>query len=250
MKAKGAKLDELQAKYDVIFVVAGTNDEDFENGKKRVGSPADSLCSLVVNSVRKDLSPATYARSGPILSFFRKPDVSYFGGDADERIRVFSSDGMEEAYGTSFAAPLVARKLSYVIDVLGMSRECAKALLADSAASRSYKGEKNALHEKIGFGVVPIRIEDILSCPKDEIRFLLSGASAKYKTSNYRIPVPKGEDNRSPYIARAALCYFPPCDRDEGVDYTQRELSLRFGIVSGSRLLDVNENRQDEEGAS
>ncbi len=55
MKAKGAKLDELQAKYDVIFVVAGTNDEDFENGKKRVGSPADSLCSLVVNSVRKDL---------------------------------------------------------------------------------------------------------------------------------------------------------------------------------------------------
>ncbi len=244
----GAKLDELQAKYDVIFVVAGTNDDAFENGKKRVGSPADSLCSLVVNSVRKDLSPASYSRSGPILSFFRKPDVSYYGGDVDQRIRVFSSNGMEEAYGTSFAAPLIARKLAYLIDVLGISRECAKALLIDSAASWAYKGEKNALHEKIGFGVVPIRIEDILSCPKDEIRFLLSGTSAKYKTSNYRIPVPKGEDNRSPYIARAALCYFPPCDRDEGVDYTQRELSLRFGIVFGSRLLDVNENLQDEEG--
>ena len=47
---EAAELDKIQYEYDVIFVVAGTNkkkDSDID----KIGAPADSLNSLVVNAV-------------------------------------------------------------------------------------------------------------------------------------------------------------------------------------------------------
>jgi hypothetical protein len=62
--------------------------------------------------------------------------------------------------------------------------------------------------------------------------------------------VPRDEDNKYPYIARATLCYFPECSRNQGVDYTNRELSLAFGRVKkNGGIEDINDNVQDEEGA-
>ena len=76
------------------------------------------------------------------------------------------------------------------------------------------------------------------------------GTSQSYKTANYAIPVPRDEDNNYPYIARATMCYFPECSRAQGVDYTNRELSLKFGRVKpNGQIDDINENIQDEEGA-
>lgn len=244
----GAALDVLEQKYNIIFVIAGTN--DIRSNKKdylRVGSPADSLNSIVVNSVRKDGSPVSYSRKGKILSFFNKPDLSYYGGDFDERITVYSSKGLDEQYGTSFAAPWIARKLCYMIDILGFTREVAKALLIDSAAGWEYKQGQYKLQNIIGFGVVPKDIAKIVGSENSEIKFTLSGTAHTFATSNYAIPVPKDEGNKSYYIARATLCYFPECNRLQGVDYTQRELSLKFGIVCGDTIKDINKNTQDEE---
>lgn len=244
----GAALDALEQKYNVIFVIAGTN--DIRNNKKdylRVGSPADSINSVVVNSVRKDGSPVSYSRKGKILSFFNKPDVSYYGGDFDERITVYSSKGIDEQYGTSFAAPWIARKLCYLIDILGFTREVAKALLIDSAAGWEYKQGQYKLQNIIGFGVVPKDISKVVECDNSEIKFTLTGTAHTFATSNYAIPVPKDEGNKSYYIARATLCYFPECNRLQGVDYTQRELSLKFGIVVGDTIKDINKNTQDDE---
>lgn len=82
-----AALDEIQAKKNVIFVVSGTNDNrEIQEGILKVGAPADSLNSLVVNSVRRDGQPAGYSRKGNILSFYNKPDISYYGGDFNDRI--------------------------------------------------------------------------------------------------------------------------------------------------------------------
>lgn len=244
----GAALDALEQKYNVIFVIAGTN--DVRNNKSdylRVGSPADSMNSIVVNSVRKDGSPVTYSRKGKILSFFNKPDVSYYGGDFDERIIVYSSRGIDEQYGTSFAAPWIARKLCYLIDVLGFTREVAKALLIDSAAGWEYKSGQYKLQNIIGFGVVPKDITRVIECDNSEIKFTITGIANSFTTSNYAIPVPKDEGNKSYYIARATLCYFPECNRLQGVDYTQRELSLKFGLVAGNKIKDINKNTQDDE---
>lgn len=244
----GAALDAIEQKYNVIFVISGTN--DLRASKKdylRVGSPADSINSIVVNSVRRDGTPVSYSRKGKILSFFNKPDVSYYGGDFDERITVYSSKGIDQQYGTSFAAPWIARKVCYLIDILGITREVAKALLIDSAAGWEYKQGQYKLQNIIGFGVVPKDISKVVECDNSEIKFTLTGTAQTFKTSNYAIPVPKDEDNKSYYIARATLCYFPECNRLQGVDYTQRELSLKFGIVNDTTIKDINKNTQDDD---
>lgn len=244
-----AALDEIQAKKNVIFVVAGTNDNrEIQEGILKVGAPADSLNSLVVNSVRRDGQPAGYSRKGNILSFYNKPDVSYYGGDYDDRITAYTSYGTDEVYGTSFAAPWISRKMCYLIDVMGMPKEIAKALIIDSAATWDYKTMSKNNKSIMGYGVVPIDIRKIVEAESDEIRFVVYGTSDSYRTANYAIPVPKDDDNKYPYIARATLCYFPKCSRTQGVDYTDRELSLKFGriINDKGKINDINDNVQDD----
>ena len=166
-----------------------------------------------------------------MLSFFNKPDVSYYGGDSKKRIRVCSPLGECFVAGTSFAAPWIARKLAYLIYVLGMSRELAKALIIDAAAGWNDKLDSAQL---VGYGVVPIKIEDIVETPDDEIKFMLNGVSEKYDTYNYNIPIPE-DKGKQPFVSKATLCYFPNCTRNQGVDYTNTEMDIHFGRLSISK---------------
>lgn len=239
-------LDEIQYNNDVLFVIAGTNDNE-KTGHKRIGAPADSINSLVVNSVNSENECASYTRSGPVLRFFRKPDVSYYGGDDGESLRLCGPDGERWSSGTSFAAPWITRKVAYLIYKLNLSKEVAKALIIDSAAGWNVD---NTLQFKKGFGIVPVKIEDVVNSKDDEIRFVLRGVSTKYDTYNYEIPVPVNQ-NKYPYIARAVLCYFPKCERNQGVDYTDTELDLHFGRVKpNGTLLCIDDNRQGTEDKS
>ncbi len=241
-------LDQIQNEYDVIFVIAGTNlGRDIQNKNKKIGAPADSINSLVVNSVNFDNDRAAdYSRRGPVLSFFQKPDVSYYGGDENHKIRVcMPSKGLANVQGTSFAAPLVARKLSYLIDVLGFNREEAKALIIDSATS----WKNDPLLNKVGYGVVPKRIEDIINVEDDELRFVVSGISRKYNTYNYSFPIPL-EQKGYPYKARVTMCYFPKCSRNQGVDYSNTELNVRFGRTTQKGIKDISGDNQYEENIS
>ncbi len=240
---EGALLDELQSVYDVTFVVAGTNKGIADDPKtdKRIGAPADSINSLVVNAVSTFKEPASYSRIGPVLDFYRKPDIAYFGGDKQDPMAVYSPNGVSLADGTSFAAPWVARKLAFLIQIMGMSRESAKALLIDSACGWAMQG--NPL--KVGYGVVPTRIEDILQTPADEIRFVIEGTTSSFETYNYEIPVPVSKDKYD-YMAKATLCYFPKCDRAQGVDYTDTELDFHFGRMTGEKIKSLNHNVQGE----
>lgn len=244
-------LDELQVKFpNIIFIIAGTNSEE-GRATTRIGAPADSINSIVVNSVRySDFKPASYSRSGPALSFFIKPDISYYGGDFDEAINVCYPDKIVESWGTSFAAPLIARKVAYMIEVLKIPRSCAKALLIDSAVSwnRSFDLEDSNL---IGRGIVPIDINEIVKSNGEEIKFYIEGESTKYRTYEYDLPVPLDKDNRFPYAARATLCYFPRCSRNQGVDYTDTELNLKFGRTrnDGKQTIEpIDKDYQDMKG--
>lgn len=242
---EAAILDKIQSENDVIFIIAGTNKRTDDGEERYIGSPADSINSLVVNSVDYNNKPVSYSRKGPVLSFFNKPDISYYGGDRDNPIKVCCETGGQIVAGTSFAAPWIARKMSYLIDVLGLSREVAKALIVDSAASWKKQEEPS---KYVGYGVVPIRIEDIIKSQDDEIRFVISGTSEKYNTYNYSLPVPISKD-MYPYIAKATLCYFPVCSRNQGVDYTNTELDLHFGRLDGRTVKTINDNKQGEDGS-
>jgi hypothetical protein len=234
---EAASLDQLQFEQNVLFVISGTNDP--ESTKKKIGAPADSINAVVVNSVNPQGKPAEYSRRGPVLDFFTKPDISYYGGTTDQRMRVCDANGEAFVCGTSYAAPWIARKLAYLIDVMGFGREIAKALLIDSAI-----GWKNSVDPFVGHGVVPIRIEEIIKSKKEEIRFVLSGIAKKYNTYNYRFPIPFYH-NEYPFVARATLCYFPKCSRNQGVDYTNTELDLYFGrLLAKDKLDSINKNKQ------
>lgn len=244
ISAEAAVLDQIQAENDVIFVVAGTNKPN-ENIEK-IGSPADSINSLVVNAVTKGGLSTKYTRKGLALSFFAKPDVSYYGGSEEEYIQVCEPLGAAFVAGTSFAAPWIARKLSYLIDVLGLNREVAKAMIIDSARgwNEAPTPEEVAIY---GHGVVPIKIDDIVQTKDDEIKFVVTDISEKWNTYNYHFPVPLKDDSY-PYFARATMCYFPICDRSQGVDYTNTELNLHFGrIKDNGKLIEINDDKQNQE---
>lgn len=240
-----AILDKIQFENpEIVFVVAGTNKENNSDEVVRVGSPADSINSLVVNSVKANMEPAAYTREGPVLSFFNKPDVAYYGGDRGEEMIACGHNGIYSVYGTSFAAPWITRKMAYLMEIIGLSRELAKALIIDSAGGWTDKYKQPGIASKVGFGVVPQRIEDILKSSKDEIRFVISETSKEYDTCTYTLPVPT-YNNEFPYIARATLCYCPNCDRNQGVDYTDTEMDLYFGRVDNKgHIKAINENRQ------
>ena len=245
ISAEASVLDQIQFENnDIIFVVAGTNKPNEDVVK--IGSPADSINSLVVNSVTKKGLSTRYSRKGIVLSFFAKPDVSYYGGSEEQYIRVCEPLGAANVAGTSFAAPWIARKLSYLIDILGLNREVAKAMIIDAARGWNERPspEEIALY---GHGIVPIRIEDIIHTEDDEIKFIVSDISEKWNTYNYHFPVPL-KDDKYPYIARATMCYFPLCDRAQGVDYTNTELNLQFGrIQDNGELNDIKGDRQNRD---
>ena len=46
------------------------------DNEKKIGAPADSLNSIIVNSVDFSNQVVSYSREGVVLSFFIKPDVS------------------------------------------------------------------------------------------------------------------------------------------------------------------------------
>ena len=242
ISAEAAVLDQIQYENDVIFVVAGTNKSREDVNK--IGSPVDSINSMVVNAVTKSGLSTKYSRKGLALSFFAKPDVSYYGGSEEQYIQVCEPLGTTFVAGTSFAAPWIARKLAYLIDVLGLNREIAKALIIDAARgwNDAPTPEEVALY---GHGIVPIKITDIIQTPEDEIRFLVTDVSEKWNTYNYHFPIPLKADTY-PYYARATMCYFPLCDRAQGVDYTNTELNLHFGrIQDDGKLNEINDDKQN-----
>lgn len=244
ISAEGAALDRLQTEHNIIFIVSATNKSSDDSDEKKIGAPADSINSLVVGAVDKNRHQASYARKGGVLSFFIKPDISYFGGDRGDYLKVYKSDGEYETSGTSYAAAWITRKMAYLIEVIGLSREVAKALIIDSAY-----GWKNLPknHNYIGTGIVPRDIKDILETPNDEIRFIVQGVSDKWDTYNYNLPIPVDKDNKYPFFARGTLCYFSKCTRAQGVDYTNTELDLYLGRINDKGRIDsINENHQSD----
>ncbi len=238
-------LDDLQYEFDVVFVVSGTNNSNRNIDFPRIGSPADSLNSIVVNSVAFDGKPANYSRKGPVLCFFRKPDVSYYGGDSFDGIHVCApGNSIEKVRGTSFAAPWVSRKLAYLIYIMKLPREVAKALIIDSAAGWKVD-EKN--RDLIGYGRVPVVIDEMLKTNDDEIKFFIYGRAEKYDTYAYDIPLPKAK-GKYPFICKVTFCYFPKCSRNQGVDYTDTELSMLFGRIDNKNSINsINGDNQSTE---
>ncbi|HYH74633.1 MAG TPA: hypothetical protein VD735_01595, partial [Candidatus Saccharimonadales bacterium] len=128
------------------------------------------------------------------------------------------------------AAPWITRKVAFMIEVLGLSREVTKALLIDAAAGWDDTGNNAQKASLFGYGVVPTHINDILKSKDNEIKFIIDTESRAYDTYNYGLPVPV-DGGKHPFIAKATLCYFPTCSINQGVDYTSTELDVYIGRI-------------------
>ena len=243
---EAAMLDELQFEQDVVFVVSGTNNPT-PSKDLYLCPPADSINAIIVNSVMFNGQPPTYARRGPVLRYFAKPDVCAHGGDTLDPVRVYSQqfDCVRKAEGTSYAAPWITRKLAYLIYIMKYTREAAKALLLDAAAGWTVN---KRMQPFLGFGPVPTKISDVVQTPDDEIKFIINGSINAYQTYAFNIPVPQTK-HTFPFITKATLCYFPNCTRNQGVDYTNSELDLHFGRMKGMKIKSINNNGQGGEGS-
>ena len=125
----------------------------------------------------------------------------------------------------------------------------AKALLIYSAAKWDRKDD---ISHRMGYGVVPKHISDILHSSNDEIRFIITGTSEEYETYTYNLPVPV-INNAHPYYAKATLVYFPQCNRNQGVDYTSTEMDIHFGRITVNKskkamIKSIDNNKQSEDG--
>ena len=249
----GAEIDRIQKAYGVVFVVSGTNmpEDGTAHDNMKVGAPADSLNAIVVNAVDSEGRSASYTRIGPVLSFFHKPDVCYYGGDGNNsRTGICVCPGIGKKYtsGTSYAAPWIARKLAYLIEVMGLPIEVAKGLIVDSAARWDAPSDEQM--NRGGFGVVPVSIDEVLKSDDREIKFVITGTADEYETHTYEIPVPM-VNGAHPYYAKATLVYFPDCDRSQGVDYTITEMDVYFGRAALKKghptIISINKNTQDNE---
>lgn len=67
---EAAILDRIQYENDVLFVIAGTNNST-QDKELRIGAPADSINSVVVNSVNSSGQPASYTRRGRYWHFLQ-----------------------------------------------------------------------------------------------------------------------------------------------------------------------------------
>lgn len=104
--------------------------------------------------------------------------------------------------------------------------------------------------DRLGYGIVPVQIEQILETKNDEIRFMLSGVATEHENYNFSIPIPVSGAYH-PSVARATLCYFPKCNRDQGVDYTETELDLHFGRIDNTgKIKSLLPNDQGQENCT
>lgn len=240
-------LDKLQSERDIIFVVSGTNNFDTHLDYPYIGAPADSINSIVVNSVTKDGKIPQYARKGPVLDFYMSPDLCAIGGDSQNPIHAYAGRTISSVWGTSYAACWVTRKLAYLIHYMNCTREEAKAILIDAAYGWSSQNSNSSFIT--GCGILPHHINSILETPNDEVKIVIKGCCDKYRTYSYNINVPLDGKGTFPYWAKATLCYFPKTLRKQGVDYAQTEIDLHFGRFSGElSVKSINSNHQGDFG--
>ena len=254
------QLDNLQQQYGVQFVISAGNyvtpprlrfpRRGSEVAAGRINSPADSLLGVSVGSIAhvgypsdalRDNDPSAFSRHGPGPNHIIKPDVVHYGGSTslDARqtkgVRSVTPRGTSEACGTSFSAPLVARRLAHIFHRVTPvpSPVLARALLVHNAHDPRTNGRVPDGDEQcFGFGR-PAPLADCLECTpysstlvfEDTLRpgYYLEWVDFPYPPSLYRGGRYFGE-------IWMTLAYAPVRGGRWGAEYCQTRVSAHFGV--------------------
>lgn len=254
------ELDRLQEKYNVTFVISAGNYEGRpllaypratdQLSAGRLTTPADSVLAVTVGSVAhvthektgpKRGEPSAFSRHGAGPNYIIKPDVVHFGGTCcqdgtDVRgVRSISNDGIEEALGTSFAAPLVSRTLANIFHSITPtpSRELARALLTHhSRDARTGERVPDTEENYVGFGL-PATSEQSLQCSPWATTLVFEDTiRAGWYLEWDHFPWPDSLRRNGRYFGDIwmTLAFTPMRDARWGSEYCETHIDAKFGV--------------------
>jgi serine protease AprX len=257
------KLDSIQKKRGVLFVIAAGNYEQLPlagwprpdcGEDDRIGSPADSVRGLTVGSiahienqatcVRID-EPSPFTRRGPAPHFYIKPEISHYAGNCDANADCLQSgvvslrgkNQLAENIGTSFSTAIAANLAANVFRELepesDVSPTLVKAMLVHSAFVRSGKPRAEEVKYR-GFGS-PGDLYDILNCSKSSASIVFHAELTDrrwFDKMDFPMPiclhVPKTGLRAEVFMT---LAYDPPTDARFGIEYCRSNVTASLGTM-------------------
>ncbi|WP_349885561.1 S8 family peptidase [Microbacterium sp. WHRI 7836] len=248
------RLDQIARTHDVIFVISAGNLDSADIRPEWHTTPATALAALaadtdgflaepgesLLNVSVSALNPpklagqvplalARYSRRGPGLRGATKPDFAHIGGSGtslpDGNRGMLSVDGagsIVTGCGTSYAAPLVARRLADLDALIEgpVSREVLLALMvhfANTPMLYTHKTLLPAAQHLIGFGM-PVTAERMLQRDDSEITLVVDSVIRPGEDNwfEFRWPDALVDDGRCSGKARLTLVACPPIAYEHG----------------------------------
>lgn len=253
----GMKLDEIQKKYKVLFIIpTGNNDSDED---KLITSPSDSMMAISVASANFDGSPTKYALSGDYKNnkyYANKPDIATRAIDNDGNYITFSSRGKGGRQGTSFAAPLITRKVAQLFSE-GMDLFAIPAILNAAAIfynNKVYDEKDVYIDDYIGYGCVPNNIELIKNMSDDNC-IIISKVNVKdYSHGFFKLKLPKTHENQYDLNIILSTNVNANFSKFASFEYVEDTVRTQFGAVdpfsNGNNKLNVNSKLSEIRGDS
>lgn len=187
-------LDQLAYDYKKLFIVAVGNSGTKREPYNRIQSPSDMVNGIGVGAYQIEndgkYSRAPYSSVGLGREGCKvKPDFCEHGGSSQRPIQVLGIEeyAMKNVQGTSFAAPIVARKAA---ELMIKSSEVG-VLTARSLLTQASSNEIDEIDHEIGYGMCADNVDDILLCTPNKVTIIYNNEMSVKNYAKLRIPVPQ-----------------------------------------------------------
>jgi len=270
--ALAEKLDDLQEKYQVSFVIAAGNYDtppllDYPRINQqlaagRITAPADSVLGITVGAIShleyaergpKREEPSPFSRHGAGPNYIIKPDLVHYGGtcttDAQHvgGVRSITQSGTGEHIGTSFAAPLVSRSLAQIYHQITPipSPVLARALLTHHARDPRSRGRVPTGDEDFfGFGR-PVPPPYCLACEPHQSTLIFDDVLRPgffLEWNHFPFPPSLYRDGKFYGEVFMTIAFAPARGARWGTEYCETHIDAHFGVYR------IVTSRPDEEG--
>lgn len=231
----GRKLDEIQKKYNVLFIVASGNKDESEDNEL-ITSPSDSMMAISVASANLDGSKTDYSLSGNYKDnkfYANKPDISVKAID-DKGNFPFLSYGLKKiGCGTSYATPLITRKVAELLSD-GIDLFAIPAILNAIAIFYNRKNSDNdelLIDDYLGYGCIPNNI-DLIRNMSNENCMIVSKIKVKdYNQGFFSLKLPKTKDNKFDLNIILSSNINANFSNVPSFEYVEDTVRMQFGAV-------------------